>query len=215
MEKRYMISDAAKYVDVESHVLRYWEDELDIQVPRNEMGHRYYTATYIELFKKVKELKESGFQLKAIKLLIPSLLDGEIVSLESVAAVEKVQTGTRLGDEENHVSHGEEVTLHNNEKPHLQDISASEKMAYFKQLMGEIVLEAVKKNNDEIKNAINDNGLNVSETVIKQVDYLLRIKEEQEEERFKKLDEVIRNYQTAKKEVAMATEKSKKKRWGK
>ena len=81
--------------------------------------------------------------------------------------------------------------------------------------LGEIVLEAVKKNNDEIKNAINDNGLNVSETVIKQVDYLLRIKEEQEEERFKKLDEVIRNYQTAKKEVAMATEKSKKKRWGK
>ena len=25
---RYMISDAAKLVEVESHVLRYWEEEL-------------------------------------------------------------------------------------------------------------------------------------------------------------------------------------------
>ena len=37
MEKvRYMISDAASLVDVESHVLRYWEDELELDIPRNE-----------------------------------------------------------------------------------------------------------------------------------------------------------------------------------
>ena len=41
-EKRYMISDAAKKIDVEPHVLRYWEDEIGIEIPRNEMGHRYY-----------------------------------------------------------------------------------------------------------------------------------------------------------------------------
>ena len=40
MEKvRYMISDAANIVNVESHVLRYWEDELELNVPRNELGH--------------------------------------------------------------------------------------------------------------------------------------------------------------------------------
>ena len=61
MEKRYMISDAAKLVDVEAHVLRYWEDELDVQSPRNEMGHRYYTDNIITLFREVKELKEQGF----------------------------------------------------------------------------------------------------------------------------------------------------------
>ena len=38
MEKvRYMISDAANIVHVESHVLRYWEDELELNIPRNEM----------------------------------------------------------------------------------------------------------------------------------------------------------------------------------
>ena len=74
VEKRYIISDAAKIIDVESHVLRYWEEELEIEIPRNEMQHRYYTDYYIELFKKVKELKENGFQLKAIKMLLPDLM---------------------------------------------------------------------------------------------------------------------------------------------
>ena len=39
MEKeRYIISDAAQMIHVESHVLRYWEEELDLKVPRNELG---------------------------------------------------------------------------------------------------------------------------------------------------------------------------------
>ena len=29
-EVRFMISEAAKQVNVESHVLRYWEEELDL-----------------------------------------------------------------------------------------------------------------------------------------------------------------------------------------
>ena len=65
-EARYLISDAAKKVDVESHVLRYWEEELELNIPRNEMGHRYYTDYHIRLFRRVKELKEKGYQLKAI-----------------------------------------------------------------------------------------------------------------------------------------------------
>ena len=32
-EVHYLISDASKKVDVESHVLRYWEDELELDVP--------------------------------------------------------------------------------------------------------------------------------------------------------------------------------------
>ena len=39
MEKvRYMISDAASMAGVETHVLRYWEEELGMVIPRNEMG---------------------------------------------------------------------------------------------------------------------------------------------------------------------------------
>ena len=47
---RYMISDAANIVQLEQHVLRYWEDELQLDIPRNEMGHRYYTDEIILYF---------------------------------------------------------------------------------------------------------------------------------------------------------------------
>ncbi|MCI9140221.1 MerR family transcriptional regulator [bacterium 1XD42-8] len=69
-EIRYMISDAAKKVDVEAHVLRYWEEELELPIQRNEMGHRYYTEENIERLKKIKEMKDNGFQLKAIKMVL-------------------------------------------------------------------------------------------------------------------------------------------------
>ena len=33
--KHYLISDASRQVQVEAHVLRYWEDELGLPIPRN------------------------------------------------------------------------------------------------------------------------------------------------------------------------------------
>ena len=47
-ETHYLISDTSKKVDVPSHVLRYWEEELEMNIPRNEMGHRYYTQEDID-----------------------------------------------------------------------------------------------------------------------------------------------------------------------
>ena len=65
-----MFSDAANIVHVESHVLRYWEDELELNIPRNEMGHRYYTKENIAEFQRIKDLKEQGYQLKAIRMIV-------------------------------------------------------------------------------------------------------------------------------------------------
>ena len=67
---RYMISDAANMMQVESHVLRYWEEELELDVPRNEMGHRYYTEENMQQFRQIKKWKEEGYQLKAIKMML-------------------------------------------------------------------------------------------------------------------------------------------------
>ena len=38
-EVHYLISDASRKVDVEAHVLRYWEEELELRICRNEQGH--------------------------------------------------------------------------------------------------------------------------------------------------------------------------------
>ena len=74
------ISDAAKEVKVESHVLRYWEEELHLPIKRNELGHRYYTEEDVERFKQIKGMKERGLQLKAIKMI---LKDGKLDVLET------------------------------------------------------------------------------------------------------------------------------------
>ncbi len=70
MSEELLISDAAKEVRVESHVLRYWEEELGLSIQRNEWGHRFYTKEDINRLKRIKDLKERGLQLKAIKMLM-------------------------------------------------------------------------------------------------------------------------------------------------
>lgn len=62
-----LIHDAAKEIHVEPHVLRYWEEELNLNIPRNERGHRIYRKEDMEKISYIKYLKEQGLRLKAIK----------------------------------------------------------------------------------------------------------------------------------------------------
>ena len=73
-EVHYMISEAAKRVNMEAHVLRHWEEELGLVIGRTEMGHRYYTEEDIRLFRCIKELKEQGIMLRELKEMIPDML---------------------------------------------------------------------------------------------------------------------------------------------
>lgn len=82
---RYMISDAARMVALEQHVLRYWEDELQLDIPRNEMGHRYYTEDNIKELMRIKELRSQGYQLKAIRMYLKKE--------KQIAEKEKRETG--------------------------------------------------------------------------------------------------------------------------
>ena len=49
-ETRYIISDASKLVDVEQHTLRYWEEELKLDIERSALGHRLYSEDDISAF---------------------------------------------------------------------------------------------------------------------------------------------------------------------
>lgn len=72
-EVKFMISEAAKKLQVETHVLRYWEEELGLHIGRTEMGHRYYTEDDIQLFLCIQKLKNEGILLRELKTLIPQL----------------------------------------------------------------------------------------------------------------------------------------------
>lgn len=169
--KRYIISEASAKTGLEPHVLRYWEDELGIEIERNELGHRYYSAQQLELLSKVKEMKQRGFQLKAIK--------SELLGSNEVAVVEKVSP------DEN-------------------------KLEQFKAIIGSIVTQSLRENNVVLGGEISDT---VSTKVLKEMDYLMRMREEAEEERYKRLDETIRSCQRSNKEAAVMKEpKFKRKR---
>ena len=96
-EVRYMISEAAKRVDVEAHVLRNWQKELDLPISRNEMDQRYYKESDIGLLKRVKYLKEQGFQLKAIKMILENN-ETEMFESESARLMEDKQGMEQLHD---------------------------------------------------------------------------------------------------------------------
>lgn len=227
-ERRYMISDAAKLVDVESHVLRYWEEELDIEIPRNEMGHRYYEEVHIDLLKNVKELKDCGYQLKAIKMLIPELMEmqkkqgGNLDALkaELFGKVAKVSMAMDVEEpqwEAAKVSMGEDL-LPKTDAESLQEteeqagrlpgvqaapplskqtpISGS-KLEQFQMILSEVVSSVIKESTGELGREVSDI---VSDNVLREMDYLMHIREKQEEERFRKLDETIRSYQNQRKE---------------
>ena len=93
-EERYLISETAKLVGVESHVLRYWEDELKLPIRRNELGHRYYTKDDVEQFIEIKKMKEQGLQLKAIRTVLT--VPAENVNRTQIAEVEPNDKAMRL-----------------------------------------------------------------------------------------------------------------------
>lgn len=76
-EREYSVSEAVQLSGVPSHVLRYWEEELQLEIRRTSQGHRVYTDADLALFARVKELKDKGIQLKAIRMLLGNEARGE------------------------------------------------------------------------------------------------------------------------------------------
>ena len=190
-EIQYLISDASKKVDVESHVLRYWEDELELAIPRNEMGHRYYTEAHIRLFQQIKELKEKGYQLKAIKTALDKIMeDGkdpvipdELLEESVTRALKESAVVTDSGDGETGLAEVQNTA---------QVMIAQEKMEQFQEIMNHIIGRALEVNNEQLSQDVSSI---VNDKVVKELEYLMRVKDEKEEERFKQLDELLRSYQ--------------------
>ena len=182
MEKlRYMISDAADMVRVETHVLRYWEEELGLSIPRNEMGHRYYTRENIKEFQKIKELKEQGYQLRAIRLILHN------GNLEPIKEDVTQEWYVNTMDEEMVLPREVSKTQRVEKEP--AALSPEERMAQFRELMSDIVGQAIANNNEALSEQI---GKDVQEQVLKEMNYLMREQDEAQEERYKKLDAAIR-----------------------
>lgn len=189
---------------VESHVLRYWEDELQIDIPRNGKSHRYYTELHIRLFQKIKELKEKGYQLKAIEQVLKKMIDGDedvdpdqVLEQNAVNILKEGSAGDEMDDEH---------TLKTISKQETTAITVNaEKMEQLQQLMnqviGKAVGQAIQDNNEVLSDEI---SRQVNEKMVQELEYMMRINDERAEERFKTLDETLRAYQKESKGKAEA-----------
>jgi DNA-binding transcriptional MerR regulator len=184
---RYMISDAANIAGVESHVLRYWEDELALDIPRNEMGHRYYTKENIQQFQRIKELKEQGYQLKSIRMILHN--DGADAASAAATAFASGTNAPVAATRNQPLAAGNECPAATHTAHPAQSLSSEDRMAQFRELMSEIVGRAIAQNNEELSQNI---GTEVQERVLKEMNYLMREQENSAEERYKKLDAAIR-----------------------
>lgn len=169
-EKTYLISDAAKRVQVESHVLRYWEEELKLPIKRNEMGHRYYTEDDIRRFQEVRDLKEQGLQLKAIRNVL----------------MREEQEGMKR-----HV-----VMVNKGEFMPVTEESREAKSLRLQQLLQNMIAEAVRSNNREMCDDIKESILKELDYQFRQQEEREEERDGQQirrqEEYYRQLDELLR-----------------------
>lgn len=179
-EKQYKISEMTKLICVEAHVLRYWEEELQLPIKRNNLGHRYYTQEDVERFLQIRDLKEKGIQLKGIRSMLD--LPGDAMSNQGIRL-----SGEALGMKLPVADFTQTTLSFETEK--------GEKAYRLQMLLKGLVKEAVQESNAEMAE-------DIKESIIKEMDYQFRlVAEEQEkqqvryqkqqEEYFEKLDYMI------------------------
>ena len=194
MASNYLISDAARQVKVEAHVLRYWEEELDLPIKRNELGHRFYTEADVERFREIKTMKERGLQLKAIRMIlkngkldmlgVPQPKQDSMASIEatdSAGAADSMEVAdpmettdsmeTTASMEANDMITGEDARLY--------DENREEKAKRLQWLLQQLFRETLQENNKEMCQMMKEN-------ILKELDYQFRMQEEKEEERYEK-----------------------------
>ena len=202
-KETYLINEVAKEVHVESHVLRYWEEELDIPITRNRQGHRVYTQEDINRFVQIKNLKDQGLQLKAVKLVLNQLQESEDKEKDMKQDnpfTQKHETKMNKGGEMNVIqikemksldkresmSHNRkneyrnELTVRRKEEMARDEQEQQEKLARMQYLIQKMIADAVKSNN---KILINELSEQMKENICKEMDYQFRLLEEHEEER--------------------------------
>jgi len=172
-EDVYNISEISEKLDLETHVLRYWEKELELKITRNEKGHRIYTEKEKIMFENIKLLKDQGLQLRAIKMALPNI---------------------------------------NNNKTEIINIGDpnDEKVKEFKIIMKDLFKEALVEYLEEFK--MNEFKMNE----FKMNEFKNEIKEEIKEgrdlelERYKKVDQTLREVLKMRKEIACLNSKKNK-----
>ena len=215
MEKRYSISDAAKQLEVEPHALRYWEVELGLHIERNAQGHRFYTPEDVTLLQQIKGLKEQGFQLKAIKIVLPDIHNVCQIETQKLYHLRE-ELNQQVMDESSQTStsHMAQVMpLHPermdaaSQKQTAKAMSAEEKLRHFEAMMRKMIRNTVAEMDRESEERICEK---ITTKLLKELDYLTRQKEELQERQINLLNQILAEVRHDLPESAASNEESVK-----
>jgi DNA-binding transcriptional MerR regulator len=171
------------------------------------MGYREYSDRDVEMFKNISLLRHQGLGLKEIR-------DGIIATrLHTV----KDETSAEL-PQDSHTA-GSDRTCPDDGTSLPDEIKVVDfKTAQLQSIMNRIVANAFKENKDILVSSLMEEFKSnkaisstlrgeLTEDVMKQLDLILKEQEERDEARFRKLDETIRQLQSARSEVAATRSK--------
>ena len=213
-ENKYTISEAARLLSVENHVLRYWEEELELKIPRNELGHRYYREEEIQLLHCIKELKNKGFQLKAVKEVLPDLEQKKLIDIHKLLTTQEELENQELEQLEQarqkEMTQREEVQREDIQKENRRKGTEEKNKNIAGRNREETEVDS-GKNCEQAENLGDAMGNHLCNKMLREVDELMVEQEQREEERYKRLDETIRSVQKARQEVAVSKDGTRKK----
>lgn len=201
--KVYSIKEVATVLDIEAYVLRYYEKELELAIHRNAQGHRIYVDEDIEILRQIKDLREQGLELKAIKNVIHSLDEDGIESLMHIGGVSSKVTA--LGAAQN-----KDIDIAD---------QGNEKVQQFQLMMKEMFKQALVEFNGDTKEQIKEE---LSEEMQCMVNKKMRefevLQVAKDEEYYSKVDETMREMQKLRRELAeleqnKSAKQSKWKKW--
>ncbi len=67
----YNIGEVSRLLNIEAHVIRYWEKEFPQLKPVRISGRRFYTDSHLKLLRRIKELLyEEGYTIAGARKVI-------------------------------------------------------------------------------------------------------------------------------------------------
>ncbi len=67
LKEKYSITELSEMLQLTDHALRFYEKELELTVPKDDRGRRFYTAEMANIMYKIKVMRSEGLEIKAIK----------------------------------------------------------------------------------------------------------------------------------------------------
>lgn len=72
LKDRYTITELSERLNVTDHTLRYYEKEFNLNIPKDTRGRRYYTPELANIMYQIKNMRNEGLEIKAIKKILQS-----------------------------------------------------------------------------------------------------------------------------------------------